>query len=617
MRVKALFIILLFFTSSSWGKSPILDQVITIEITNTPIKNILKTIETKATVKFSYNPALIDENKRVSLSLKQQTIRYGLELIFEQDIYFKEVGDHILILKQEDKADIKLRKKSHLEYVFTGKVIDAESQEVIKGASIYEVQTRTATISDNQGLYFMRVAQDKEIRSLYISKKGYHEKAIVLVANESSHFSNNVELQPLGENIEKLHPHEVVPISQPIEERAISGILVSDETFIHSENLSKVEETRIAQISLVPSLSIGSNLSTNGLIYNHFSLNVLAGYSKGVKGAEIGSIMNIVKENVTGGQVAGIVNLVGGNVLGGQVGGLASLVQGNVSGAQVSGISSITKQDLLGVQIGGISSVVRGGMTGLQISGISSIAFENSRGVQISGIHNLVRDSLHGVQISGIGNNSKGGYSYAQLSGIYNYAGDNIGLQASGIFNFAHENKGVQIGLINASKKGKGVSIGLFNFVKEGYHKTEISANELFQLNLQAKTGTQRFYNTYHVGVRFAENPAYAVGLGFGTYFNLSDRWMISLDATADVINENKFSSWEFSNLYKFSTTIDFKLAKWITLFAGPSFNTHIMQFVDAEGNYSSTVTGNSIYTDTFNQGETNLWIGGQVGIRL
>lgn len=618
MKIKALLVILLFCgIPISHGKSPVLDQIITVEIKDTPIRNILKTIESKAVVKFSYNPSLIDENKRVSLSLQQQTIRYGLELMFERTIYFKEIGDHILILKQEDRAEVKNRKKSKLEFVFTGKIRDAESGEHISGASIYEVQTRTATISNDQGLYFMRVAQDKEIRSLYISKKGYHAQAIVLLANESGHFSNDVALLPIGSNMEKLHPREVVPISQPIEERAISGILVSDETFIHSENLYKVQETRIAQISLVPSLSIGSNLSTNGLIYNHFSLNVLAGYSKGVRGAEIGSLLNLVKEDVVGAQIGGIANIVGGNVKGASIGGIANLVQGEVTGAQIAGISAITKRDFLGAQIGGISAVVRGGFRGIQIGGISTIAFANSSGVQIAGIHNLVRDSLNGIQISGIGNNSSGGFSFAQLSGIYNYAGDNIGIQASGIFNFARSNKGLQIGLINASKSSKGVSIGLFNFVKEGYHKTEISTNELFQANVLVKSGTQRLYNSYHLGARFGENPAYALGFGFGTYFDLSDRWRISLDATADLINENQFTDWQFSNLYKFSTTLDFKLAKWITLFAGPSFNTHLMQFANAEGIYSSTVTGNSFYTNAFDGGETNLWIGGQFGIRL
>lgn len=92
---------------------------------------------------------------------------------------------------------------------------------------------------------------------------------------------------------------------------------------------------------------------------------------------------------------------------------------------------------------------------------------------------------------------------------------------------------------------------------------------------------------------------------------------MLSLDATGDLVNENDFTTWEFSNLFKVSTTIDFKLAKWITLFAGPSFNAHVMMFQNDLGQYSSTITGNSVYTDAFNQGVTNLWIGGQFGIRL
>lgn len=114
---------------------------------------------------------------------------------------------------------------------------------------------------------------------------------------------NSIALSPLDNTIEKLPSAGVQLIEKPIEERPIGKQFVPEETYIHSENLKAIQETRAAQISFLPSMGIGSNLSTNGLIVNHFSLNVLAGYSNGVAGCEIGGIFNLTKNDVNGVQI--------------------------------------------------------------------------------------------------------------------------------------------------------------------------------------------------------------------------------------------------------------------------------------------------------------------------
>src|SRR5690606_16906369 len=138
-------------------------------------------------------------------------------------------------------------------------------------------------------------------------------EVLVVSGNESEVVVINVALEPINDDVSPVEYTEIRKLESSIEDRVISGALVSDATFIHGENLTEIDETRWAQISLVPSVSIGSNLSTNALINNHFSLNVLAGYSKGVRGVEIGSIANFVKEDVVGAQIGGVVNLNGGD----------------------------------------------------------------------------------------------------------------------------------------------------------------------------------------------------------------------------------------------------------------------------------------------------------------
>lgn len=611
MRIRTLiFLCFTFLKFTGLSKSGILDLTISIEIKSTPVKLILHKIEELGGVKFSYNPEIIDENRLVSLNIKNRPIRYGLSLIFDGSVRFKEVGEHIVLLKNEDKNDVRAREKQNDFYTFTGRITDELTGEPISGASIYDVDSRYAVLTDKNGRYSLSVPMSESIRSLYFSRKGYKRKVIVIDASIESDLVNNMMLSPIQIEIEKITGNDLAEIPKGIEYKALSGEMVSYETFKHGENLPEINESRIAQISLVPSLSFGSNLSTNGLIINKFSLNILAGYSKGVDGFEFGGVANLVNGDVRWCQIGGIANLVRGDVIGLQIAGIANLNQGNIKGLQFSGISSITKRDVDGVQISGISSIVRGGFNGAQISGISNLAFQKSNGVQIAGIFNQVIDTLVGSQISGIGNSALKGTTFGQISGILNLTNVNVGLQISSILNHANHNKGLQIGLINTSKKSTGIALGLINFVAQGYHEVELSTNEVFQANLVFKSGVKRLYNTYSFGVRFEKEPIYAGGLGLGTYFDLSEKTMLSLDVSSQIT----FNSSNYNSLLnKLSLTFDYKPAKWITIFAGPSLNTNLL----LNGGELIELGYKPLYEEELANGSLDLWLGGQFGIRF
>jgi hypothetical protein len=597
-----------YFTGLS--KSGILDYIISIELKSTPVKTILNKIEQIGHVQFSYNPELIDENRLVSLNIKNKSIRFGLSFIFDGSIRIKEVGEHIVLLKNESKSEIKAREKQDNQYVFSGKILDELTGLPIYRASVYDVDSRHAVLTDKKGNYRLSIPMSEQVRSLYFSRKGYKREVIVVDTKNEVALKNNIILVPVHVTIKKIKGNEVKKIPNSLEKRALSGVLVSYETYQHGENLPEINETRIAQISLVPSVSFGSNLSTNGLIINNFSLNILAGYSKGVDGFEIGGIANLVNGDVRGFQVGGITNLVAGNVEGFQVAGISNLNQGYVNGGQISGISSIVKRDIKGIQISGISSIVRGSFDGVQISGITNLATEKSYGVQISGIYNQVIDTLIGSQLSGIGNSARKGKTLNQISGIFNVTHVNMGVQISAIFNHANYNKGFQFGLINTSTKSKGIALGLINFVKEGYHKIEVSTNEVFHTNIVVKSGVKRLYNSYSFGVRFSKTPLYVAGLGFGTYFNLAEKSVLSVDFSTHA----SFNSTDYNSLLnKLSLTFDYTPANWITFFAGPSINSN---FILNEGELIE-LPNQPFYVKDLTNGSLELWVGGQFGIRF
>jgi len=239
--------------------------------------------------------------------------------------------------------------------------------------------------------------------------------------------------------------------------------------FILSVELLFSQETKYekfpAQLSFVYPIGTSGQRSVN-YFYN-FSLNVLTGSTGGIKGCEIGGLLNTNKSNMFGFQVGGIGNITNGNVEGMQVGGIFSLAD-SMSGFQVNGILSKSNE-----------------IRGVQISGIINLS--KSANASISGIANINKGNLNGIQIAGIYNQTK-------------------------------ELKGIQIGLINVVDTIKnGCFVGLVSIVKKGfYDEWTISAADYLNIGISYKAGAKSFYNIYSVGRNFIEDPLWVAGFGFG-----------------------------------------------------------------------------------------------------
>jgi hypothetical protein len=613
-------VILLFISCTSFGTgssntapTKIVNRIISVDVKNKPLGDVLKLIEQKAYFKFSYNAEILDESKLVSLFVDKQTVAVALKQLFNETIRYKEAGNHIILLKNdavktvvEDKNDT---------YYFSGKITDAITGAPISGASVYEVEARQASVSDANGNYHLILPKTETMHGLYFSKVGYYDTTLVVIATVS--MENSIQLKPVDHSMDRLPSTNIQLIEKPIEERPIGKQFVPEETYIHSENLKAIQETRAAQISLLPSIGIGSNLSTNGLIVNHFSLNVLAGYSNGVAGCEIGGIFNLTKNDVYGVQVGGIGNMVGGKINGVQVGGISNVVLNDIRGVQVGGINNLVRGHVEGVQVGGITNMITGGFDGLQLAGISNFARTSSNGFQVAGISNVVADTLYGGQIAGIGNWARRGINRCQISGFVNIAYTNQGTQLTGFYNYAKVNDGIQIGLVNSTLSGDGVALGLVSFCKEGYRSTEIGQNEVFLINLNFKTGVNKLYNIYSAGIHFIDRPRIGAGLGLGNKTRLSKRFSLSTEISAHVVQFDNFNSFQGNQMYKTALTLDVRLAKWLTIYLGPNFNAGISRYQNTEGNFETFMNYKPFYTANSASSQLQLWWGAQCGLRF
>lgn len=339
-------------------------------------------------------------------------------------------------------------------------------------------------------------------------------------------------------------------------------------------------------------LTFVSPIGTNGLdcykYTNHFSLNILAGVSKGLNGFEAGTLANVILKDVNGVQFAGFTNVV----------------LGSVNGVQFASYFNYCGKDLKGVTFAGLGNVGLGEL----------------HGGQFSAGFNFNRKGGHGVQVAAHTNVVLGNFKGTQVACIANIATKNIdGAQISAGVNYAKKVKGIQVGLINIADSVDGASIGFLNFIKHGKHQLEFSADELFYTNISYRTGTSSFYNIFSAGYKpGSKDNVWHFGYGAGTSFKLKNKLWADISVTSHHINTNGFS-WGTSELTRLYCGVEYKFAKKLSVAAGPTFNFYISDALLSKYNSNKTdiVPYHSFSRTTNDNFNVKGWIGGRIAIRF
>jgi hypothetical protein len=363
---------------------------------------------------------------------------------------------------------------------------------------------------------------------------------------------------------------------------------------VYSQNLSNrgkdntlnndsVSTHRSFQLSLLPYISI-NHVPANSVA--DISLNLIAGYVGGVSVFEAGSVLNLDRGDAGKCQLAGVGNLVGGSS----------------RGFQAAGVINIT-QSLKGVQTAGVINIVKSDAGVCQLAGVGNISGGSFQGLQAAGVYNFT-ENVNGVQLAGVFNNAR------EVSGI----------QISGLINHASYIKGVQISVFNFADSCQGTPIGIFSFINNGYHRLEISADEIFYTNLAFRTGVNRFYTIFDAGIRpdNFETPLWSFGYGIGTRFVMKSNLSYDLELSSHHVSKGKYSDFE-SDLYKLYFGIDRKIASKTAVAIGVTYNCFITD-TDAR-HYNEKISLIAPYTitnHTYRNGiNMKAWIGGKISFRF
>ncbi len=581
MKNKIFHIILLFtlaFVVNNARAQINLNKKISINIQNLPVTEILSIIEQENNLYFAYDPEQVTTGKLLSINKENTSIRNILNEILESRFTYKPVGNHIILNLKSQALTIQT-------YTISGTILNVDNMP-IDSVIIYAVKDKSAAISDKNGSYtinlqsrpqFINISHPRFKDTLILAET--IEKGIIIELHpKEEHVKNNIDVK-----LDSKLP-EIKPTKTSFEDIGLVSRIVPPEA-VYIANQIKVNEHVPIQFSFIPGL--GTNSLYKGLRTNIFSINLIAGYSGGLYGVEIGSLANIIQNDVIGAQFGGLTNIVNNNTVGVQVAGLTNYTFGYVKGAQIAGIGNIGRSTFTGAQLGGIFNINRDNISGVQIAGICNIA-----------------TSIKGLQLSDIANIS---------------TGEITGVQFSGIFNIAKKINGLQLGLINiADTVEKGLQIGLFNIVRNGYCKFELTSNETYAFDFFYKTGGKRLYSTLNLG--FDKNEV-GIGYGIGLFQPLYKKLSLSIDGMSTAMLSTDAQNTYQGNKVSARLALNYDFSEHFGITTGISAN--FFNPNDENENITSSngiefkSNSNNLIDKAIETNESVAWIGWFVGIRI
>jgi hypothetical protein len=596
IRSKKQFCVLLmgsFLCSHIAYAQKTLGTQVTVNAHRQPVAHILKMISERGGFYFSYSSDIIPGDSLVSVTVRQKPVGQVLDQILGAAYQYREKGNYVIILRAPKERS----------YTISGHIYDGETQSPADYVSIYSRQLLVSTLSDDQGAFRLRIRDSGFPFALAISKVGYGDTTIVVSQAESQNLSVRLFSRPVT----------LDPLTVRYSEGSgtwLGRLFLSSRLRAQSRNIGQFLVSLPYQASLTPGLGTHGKMSAH--VVNKFSLNLLGGYTAGVKGVEIAGGFNIVKTDVRYVQVAGAFNLVSGHVHGVQVAGFLNHVLDSLNGVQVAGFSNSVKGSIKGGQVSGFMGDARGGLQGVQVAGAANFTRKESDATQISGAINHAAEAFRGVQIAGAVNVSRGKFNGVQISGLGNVGGGTVkGLQLSSI-NFAKVLKGTQVGVINVADSSSGYSIGLINIIKNGTSNISVYANEIVPFNLAWKMGNRKFYSILMAGSNAgSERKAYTFGAGFGREFSLGK----SLHLMAEFTNQNLYlGAWEnIPFLFRIQTGLNMEISRHFIVSAGPAFSYYYAGDAESFPGYKSFPL--TAYPGFNDDKKKAGWLGWQAGV--
>lgn len=161
--------------------SSCLDRKINIPRQNTSLYQALNLITAQTGCSFIYDSRLVDNNRKVKISADNQNVKDVLaQVLSDPQLIFKEFDSHILICRYSDKSLLTGDRQAQIikdsvsgYFTIKGHIHDNLNQEAVAYATIGCSEANLGTVSNNEGMFVLKVPLAFRKGSIVISHLGY------------------------------------------------------------------------------------------------------------------------------------------------------------------------------------------------------------------------------------------------------------------------------------------------------------------------------------------------------------------------------------------------------------------------------------------------------------
>ncbi|MBK7211837.1 MAG: carboxypeptidase-like regulatory domain-containing protein [Bacteroidales bacterium] len=158
-----------------------LDRKINIPRQNTSLYEALNLIAAQTGCSFIYDSRLVDNNRKVKVYADNQTVKDVLaQILSDQQLKLKVLDSHILICRDSEKSGLVVERqvkaiKDSLSGFFTikGHIHDNLNQDPVAYATIGCSEANLGTITNNEGMFILKLPLAFRKGTLVISHLGY------------------------------------------------------------------------------------------------------------------------------------------------------------------------------------------------------------------------------------------------------------------------------------------------------------------------------------------------------------------------------------------------------------------------------------------------------------
>ncbi|MFZ1528779.1 MAG: TonB-dependent receptor [Ferruginibacter sp.] len=170
LLIMKLAVIIILISTLQVSAEPVFGQTISVNLKNTEVKKVLKTIERDGYYRFAYNTALSGLKQKKDISVTGAGIEETMNtLLAGTNLTYKLAANNLVVVLSTNAAEYNAQ-------VVTGRVTD-ENGQAVSNVSVTERGTSNGTSTDNNGNYSLNVGDNA---TLVFSSVGYETQTVAV-----------------------------------------------------------------------------------------------------------------------------------------------------------------------------------------------------------------------------------------------------------------------------------------------------------------------------------------------------------------------------------------------------------------------------------------------------